>query len=95
MGADVHPLRHPLQASQSVFPVRGSSRCYPTARMTAHTAGQEMLHPVYILSLASARVVLGAVSLFRSMGYQTIDDTTAIGTPVTGSRSRTHHSLGG
>ena len=57
--ADVHPLHHPLQASQSVFRVGGSSRRFATARMTAQTAAQEMLYPVYVLSRVLIRVGLG------------------------------------
>jgi hypothetical protein len=54
MVADVHPLHRPIHESRSVFRVRGSSRRWATARMTAHTAAQEMLYPVYVL----IRVVL-------------------------------------
>ena len=58
MVADVHPLHHPIDASRSVFRVPGSSWRCATARMTAHTAAQEMLYPVYVLSRVVSRVVL-------------------------------------
>jgi len=57
--ADVHPLHHPPQASKRMFRVGGSSRRCATARMTAHTAAQEMLYPVYVLRRIMIRVVLG------------------------------------
>lgn len=58
MVAEVHPLHHPPQASQSVFRVGGSSRRCATARMTAHAAAQEMLYTAYVLRLALTLVVL-------------------------------------